>query len=207
MKTIKNRLLFTVFAVILFVVPMMVVSASAAENEISFYCVYDYPVSDVVQAILDMAGQTDVEEATFDKIVHLVDSLECYLSEDRTIFLVDDGYLEEILPVANSEDESVYNWRPEAFYLSSDEDLYYAVPISTGGLLPDAELAFTAVYHGSDTGSSTVDTDLASVVNADMISSVLDEILELLPVVVVVIVGFVGLRKGISFLEGILHGA
>lgn len=50
-------------------------------------------------------------------------------------------------------------------------------------------------------------TTLASIVTADMIGGVLDEIVALLPVVVPVMIGFIGLRKGISFLQGVLHSA
>lgn len=48
---------------------------------------------------------------------------------------------------------------------------------------------------------------LQGIVTADMISGVLDEIVGLLPVIVPVMIGFIGLRKGISFLQGVLHSA
>lgn len=48
---------------------------------------------------------------------------------------------------------------------------------------------------------------LASVVTADMLSGVFTEITGLLPVVVPVMVGFIAIRKGISFLQSVLHGA
>lgn len=50
-------------------------------------------------------------------------------------------------------------------------------------------------------------TGLASVVTGEMLSGVLDEIVALLPVVIPVMIGFIGLRKGISFLQGVLHSA
>lgn len=50
-------------------------------------------------------------------------------------------------------------------------------------------------------------TGLAGVVTADMLSGVLDEIVALLPVVLPVMIGFIGLRKGISFVQSVLHGA
>ncbi len=52
-----------------------------------------------------------------------------------------------------------------------------------------------------------VATGLASIVTSDMLSGVLDEILGLLPVVIPVMIGFIGLRKGVSFLQGVLHSA
>lgn len=48
---------------------------------------------------------------------------------------------------------------------------------------------------------------LSSIVTADMLGGVLDEIVALLPVCIPVMIGFIGLRKGISFIQGILHSA
>lgn len=48
---------------------------------------------------------------------------------------------------------------------------------------------------------------LADIVTAEMMQGVLSEITGLLPVVVPVMVGFIGLRKGISFLQSVLHSA
>lgn len=48
---------------------------------------------------------------------------------------------------------------------------------------------------------------LTTVVTAEMIGGVLDEIVGLLPVIIPVMIGFIGLRKGISFLQGVLHSA
>ena len=50
-------------------------------------------------------------------------------------------------------------------------------------------------------------TTLASVVTSDMIKGVFNEILSLLPVIIPVSVGFIGVRKGISFLFGSLRQA
>lgn len=50
-------------------------------------------------------------------------------------------------------------------------------------------------------------TGLADIVTAEMMSGVLDQIVSLLPVVIPVMIGFIGLRKGISFVQGILHSA
>ena len=48
---------------------------------------------------------------------------------------------------------------------------------------------------------------LQGIITADMVSGVLDEIVGLLPVIIPVMIGFIGLRKGISFLQGVLHSA
>lgn len=48
---------------------------------------------------------------------------------------------------------------------------------------------------------------LEGVVTSTMMNGVLDEIIGLLPVVIPVMVSFIALRKGISFLQSILHSA
>lgn len=48
---------------------------------------------------------------------------------------------------------------------------------------------------------------LKSIVTAEMLSGVLDEITGLLPIVVPVMIGFIAIRKGIAFLQSVLHSA
>ena len=48
---------------------------------------------------------------------------------------------------------------------------------------------------------------LAKVVTADMLKGVLDEIIGLLPVCIPVLIGFIGIRKGVAFVQNILHVA
>lgn len=48
---------------------------------------------------------------------------------------------------------------------------------------------------------------LAKVVTSDLLAGVLDEIVSLLPVCIPVMIGFIALRKGISFVSNILHSA
>ena len=49
--------------------------------------------------------------------------------------------------------------------------------------------------------------DLSTVVTAEMLEGVLSQVVGLLPVVLPTMIGFIGLRKGISFLQGVLHSA
>ncbi len=48
---------------------------------------------------------------------------------------------------------------------------------------------------------------LKTIVTADMLQGVLNEITGLLPVVIPVMITFIAVRKGISFLQSILHSA
>ena len=48
---------------------------------------------------------------------------------------------------------------------------------------------------------------LAGVITEGMVSGVFDELVALLPVLIPTMVGFIGLRKGISFVQSVLHSA
>lgn len=48
---------------------------------------------------------------------------------------------------------------------------------------------------------------LDTVITATMLNGVLEEVIGLLPVVIPVMVGFIALRKGIGFIQSILHSA
>ena len=49
--------------------------------------------------------------------------------------------------------------------------------------------------------------DLSSIVTAEMLNGVLDQIVGLLPVVFPVMIGCLAVRKGVSFVIGALHSA
>lgn len=48
---------------------------------------------------------------------------------------------------------------------------------------------------------------LSKTVTAEMLGGVLDEITGLLPIVIPVMIGFIAVRKGIAFLQSVLHSA
>lgn len=50
-------------------------------------------------------------------------------------------------------------------------------------------------------------TQLSEIVTTEMLSGVLSEVTGLLPIIVPVMIGFIALRKGISFLQNVLHSA
>jgi len=53
----------------------------------------------------------------------------------------------------------------------------------------------------------TATTVLSEIVTADMVGGVFDEIVALLPVILPVAITYIGIRKGIKFLLGILRSA
>lgn len=70
--------------------------------------------------------------------------------------------------------------------------------------LPIAIHAAAAPVVRAAANSGTV---LSGVVTADMMNGVLDEIIGVLPVCLPVLITFIGIRKGISFVIGILRSA
>ena len=48
---------------------------------------------------------------------------------------------------------------------------------------------------------------LKTIVTSEMLAGVLDEITGLLPIVIPVMIGFIAIRKGIAFVQSILHAA
>lgn len=55
--------------------------------------------------------------------------------------------------------------------------------------------------------AGTVSNTLSGIVTQDMLSGVMDEVKGLLPVVIPVSIGYLALRKGLSFLLGTLRRA
>ena len=55
--------------------------------------------------------------------------------------------------------------------------------------------------------TTTATTQLSSIVTSNMLQGVLNEIVGLLPTILPVMIGFIALRKGISFVLNMLHSA
>lgn len=50
-------------------------------------------------------------------------------------------------------------------------------------------------------------TQLSTVITAEMLQGVLNEMLGVLPVCIPVMISFIGIRKGIAFVRSVLHSA
>ena len=48
---------------------------------------------------------------------------------------------------------------------------------------------------------------LATIITQDMLKGVLDEVVGVLPVTIPVLITFIALRKGIAFIQSVLHSA
>ena len=60
------------------------------------------------------------------------------------------------------------------------------------------------VFAGASASGKGV---LAQVVTAEMMNGALDEVIGVLPVCLPVMIGFISIRKGISFVTGVLRAA
>ena len=63
------------------------------------------------------------------------------------------------------------------------------------------------LFSGIALTSATTSNTVATAISGTDLSGILNEIISLLPVVLPVVVGFIGVRKGISFLIGSLRRA
>ncbi len=70
-----------------------------------------------------------------------------------------------------------------------------------------APFAMAGVCFADDGAAAAASTTLNTIVTSDMLGGVLNEIIGLLPVILPVMIGFIALRKGISFVLGMLHSA
>lgn len=55
--------------------------------------------------------------------------------------------------------------------------------------------------------ATTASTVLSTVVTADMVGGVLNEVVGLLPIILPACIGFLAVRKGVSFVLGMLRSA
>ncbi len=63
------------------------------------------------------------------------------------------------------------------------------------------------LFSGIALTSATTSNSVATAISGTDLTGILNEIISLLPVVLPVVVGFIGVRKGISFLIGSLRRA
>lgn len=222
-------LLCAVLSVIL-VTGSMILPAFAAEQNVNFSYVDSVPSATVAPALWKIAGCSEslpgssAQMVLNDRVGAAVDG---YISSDGTTFILNHDYLDMFL---QSHDElstthNILGWQPTESY-TGGEGKYFAVPIDTSGLTYDPDSAETFVFHSAaapepepstpaseptvpvpEPSAPASTADLAKIVSSENLSSVFDEVKSLLPVVCVVIVGYIGLRKGISFLQSVLHSA
>lgn len=206
----------------------MILPAFAAEQNVNFSYVDRVPSATVAPALWKLAGCSESLPGSSAQMVlndRIGANVDGYISSDKKTFILNHDYLDLFL-LSHDELSTTHNilgWQPTESYTGGEGE-YFAVPIDTSGLTYDPDSAETFVFRSAaapepstpaseptvpapepSTPAST--TDLAKIVSSENLSSVFDEVKSLLPVVCVVIVGYIGLRKGISFLQSVLHSA
>lgn len=222
-QTVRLRPLLCAVLSVILVTGSMILPAFAAEQNVNFSYVDSVPSATVAPALWKVAGCSESLPASSAQMVlneRVGAAVDGYISSDKKAFILNHDYLDMFL---QSHDElstthNILGWQPTESY-TGGEGKYFAVPIDTSGLTYDPDSAETFVFHSAaapepeptapaqepSTPASTA--DLAKIVSSENLSSVFDEVKSLLPVVCVVIVGYIGLRKGISFLQSVLHSA
>ena len=61
--------------------------------------------------------------------------------------------------------------------------------------------------NGIALAATTAVSSVSSVVTADLVGGVLNEVIALLPVMIPAMISFIALRKGIAFIRSVLHSA
>ena len=208
-------LLCAVLSVIL-VTGSMILPAFAAEQNVNFSYVDSVPSATVALALWKVAGCSESLPGSSAQTVlneRVGAAVDGYISSDKKAFILNHDYLDMFL---QSHDElstthNILGWQPTESY-TGGEGKYFAVPIDTSGLTHDPDSAETFVFHSAaapepEPTAPASTADLAKIVSSENLSSVFDEVKSLLPVVCAVIIGYIGLRKGISFLQSVLHSA
>lgn len=215
-------LLCAVLSVIL-VTGSMILPAFAAEQNVNFSYVDSVPSATVAPALWKVAGCSESLPVSSAQMVlneRVGAAVDGYISSDKKAFILNHDYLDMFL---QSHDElstthNILGWQPTESYTGGEGE-YFAVPIDTSGLTYDPDSAESFVFHSAaapepeptapaqEPSTPDLTADLAKIVSSENLSSVFDEVKSLLPVVCAVIVGYIGLRKGISFLQSVLHSA
>lgn len=202
----KSRLaaLITVMLVFSIMISLFVVPASAAvyETEICPAMVSRENFSASIYRALDadLHGYSNYIDLAI--YVYGEGLVTAYSNTSGSILLCSNKMLERAINAYNLKfPDTPLTLGNRHFYTDSDGVLYY--PFELYRIIPASDLMldqnFTCTYEMSAVLTDTLD--------GTSFNGVLNHILELLPVVLVVIIGFIGLRKGISFIRSVLHSA
>lgn len=218
MKIQKSRVtaIISILVLVCSMVAVMAIPASAAEL-LQCYLVNDVPLDDVALAVFRDAGcKSDFTSSDFMSAVtgvFMADTISGFMPDDKSVFLINAVFITSFENAHNlfcgCDLFDMSDDRYSAYFNQDDDYDYFAVSVDAANLEYEGSI-ITFEYTGSVSPTPTTpttDSDLSKVVNKEMLTGVLNEVTSLLSIVIPVAVGFIGLRKGISFLQSILHGA
>ena len=190
---------FLFFVSLILVVSAVSFSVLAAET-------YFFDTSTFVETSGFGGFRYDLPEGRYTMTFHIPDSEEIpipggdYVSEPFDVLFEGSDFLIRcpVAPVFTDDTLSQFKFYL-CYYSSNPEILVVQVPEGEEFSIYDGSLPFTLTRVDLPSTSS-----LSDLVDTDMVSGVLDQVVELLPVVLVVIVGYIAIRKGIDYLRSFL---
>lgn len=209
-QKIPMRPVICLLLVMLLVSSFFSVSAFADETEndyIELYMLLDWEdhLEVIVSGFCSEFGSpefTDVFYASFSPRNYI------YVDADATGVYLEKSDFQTLITLYNELcDSSIapisYDFSQTHYYSDFVGDYYRISLILDNFSLDSSPYDFEVIVPVQQTLSSS----LVDSVNEDSIFSVIDQVLELLPVALSCIIGFIAIRKGLSFLESILHSA
>lgn len=198
----KSRLaaIVSMMLVVCVMVTTMVVPASAASVPLKIYeCYYsqqNYGASIYEYLNADLQGCGNYAELAY--YFYSNSNKPYYFSAKENMLFVPLADFEAAIEFYNAKfDEKLEVPELPLFYYEDDSGTQY-IKIVPYAKKPNSKIR---VLEFTEKTSSVI----GNVVSSDGLSGVLAQIVEILPVVLVVIVGFIALRKGISFVQGVLN--
>ena len=191
----------TVALMVCMMVAMMVVPASAAViEEQAYYYEMEYDVETTKSIHSLLCGCNDQEGVEIGQVSGFAFNNGQFLATADSTFSNFEG--------CNFNFALLTSWE-------YDGEVYYELPMLGNYIYSDPDQIVIMTRTGPDEteppvtppGSDGSDLGISEVVTPELFDTVLDEIVALLPVAIPVMIGFIGLRKGISFLQSVLHSA
>lgn len=180
---------FALFVVLIFMVSAMCIPVFAANS-----IVFERSGSKFITSDQLVPGEYTVvvsNPATSDKL----EITKPYYID----FVPDNSFIIPSIDILHNGEPTTYffgiSWWEGAIEFVMMDDVDNSFPMDDG---------FTVTFIPLVTETAPHITDFVS---SDMLSGALDQVVALIPVVVGCIVAFVGIRKGISFLQQIMHSA
>lgn len=201
----KSRLMamFTVMLMVCMMVSMLVVPASAATSEVAVYHAITLQRS-VAAAILE-ALNADLQQAVDYETLALGmgagGSIQLPASQNGEYIYVNSAFVSGVVSRYNEMFHAHLEFpeNPRTYYTQGDTTYYRFEYSGQFQALGSAPTGNPLIYHTSSA--------FVNAIPDNSISAVFNQILDLLPIVIPVLIGFIGLNKAIQFITGVLHSA
>lgn len=136
-------------------------------------------------------------------------SLGSFVSDIEVVYLVEDDYGDYILYESASFSLNYDGISLECYILSVLEDgcFFSSICISNYDSLYGLEVPDLRLIPISSSNSSDAASRLSDIISSIGLDGVFSEVISLLPVLLIVLIGFIGIRKAVSWLISVLRSA